>query len=118
MKLLTRFPEDFQPLVIVTGDRREMPPQSRGDMLAYSVSNSDVMYLNFLNLKNALILTDKMFAVEPEEHLRRKFGQTNILVIGSPAVNLLARRINGKSIFRFAISEETYGDSRRAARFH
>lgn len=107
MKSLENFPENFQPLVIVTGDRREVPPQSRGDMLAYSVSNTDFMYLNFLNISDSLVLSDKQFVIDSEETLRQNFGSTNILVIGSPAVNLLARRINDQSVFRFSISEET-----------
>lgn len=107
MKTLRSFPEEFSPLVVIAGDRREVPPQSRGDLLAYSVSSTDFMYLSYLNIHNALLLSDKQFVIENDEVLRRRFGETNILVIGSPAVNLLARRINDQSIFRFSISAET-----------
>jgi len=106
MKTLKNFPQDFQPLVIITGDRRENPPKSKGDILAYSVSNTDFMYLNSLNL-SGLILSDKQFVSETEEKLMERFGKTNLLVIGSPAVNLLARRINDLSLFKFSISNET-----------
>lgn len=107
MKPLGNFPKDFHPIVIVTGDRREIPPKSKGDLLAYSVSNTDVMYLSLLCLDDALILSDKQFVIEPEDVLRNRFGSTNILVVGSPAVNLLARRINSQCMFRFSISKET-----------
>jgi hypothetical protein len=107
MKTLKSFPEDFLPLVVVTGDRREVPPQSQGDLLAYSVSNTDFMYLNYLNIPNVIVQSDKQFVIENEDVLRKRFGETNILVIGSPAVNLLARRINDQSIYRFSVSEET-----------
>src|SRR3954453_20643829 len=114
MKPLTDFPEGFEPLVIVTGDRREVPPLSKGDLLAYSASCIDSMYLPLLftgsrQMKTAspIVLSDKQFVTDKEPDLHRRFGETNILVIGSPAVNLLARRINQRSPFRFDISEET-----------
>lgn len=112
LKTLDSFPEDFKPLIIVTGDRREIPPQSKGDLLAYSVSSTDVMYMNHLNIlpdeeftDHGLVVSDKQFVEESEEVLQERFGSTNILVVGSPAVNLLARRINDQCLFRFAISE-------------
>jgi hypothetical protein len=114
MKSLKGFPGDFQPLIIVTGDRREVPPLSKGDVLAYSFSSTDVMYLNSIKYQekkdtfnDGLVVSDKQFVTDDEETLRHRFGSTNILVIGSPAVNLLARRINESCSFRFSISEET-----------
>ncbi len=41
-----------------------------------------------------------------EDDLQREFGNTNLLVIGSPAVNLAARVINNHSIFRFNLAPE------------
>jgi len=112
IKSLKEFPGSFDPLVIVTGDRRELPPQTTGDVLAYSVSSTDTMYLPALGLQSSrvfddhgLIVSDKQFVTDSEDKLRHRFGNTNILVIGSPAVNLLARRINDFSSFRFEISE-------------
>jgi hypothetical protein len=114
IKPLTCFPEGFTPLVIVAGDRREVPPLTRGDVLAYSFSTTDVLYLPQLRIPRShdhpdhgTVLSDKQFAVDPDDVLRKRFGKTHILVIGSPAVNLLARRINHLSTFRFSISEET-----------
>lgn len=114
MRSLKGFPQDFRPLVIVTGDRRETPPLSKGDVLAYSFSTTDIMYLNHIGLQenksiftDGLVVSDKQFVTDDEESLRRRFGSTNILVIGSPAVNLFARQINENAPFRFSISNET-----------
>jgi hypothetical protein len=114
MRSLKGFPNDFKPLVVVTGDRREVPPLSKGDVLAYSFSTTDIMYLNNIGYRgmddafnDGLVVSDKQFVTDDEASLRHRFGKTNILVIGSPAVNLLARRINESSLFRFSISDET-----------
>ncbi len=119
-RTLRDFPEAFFPLIVVTGDRRETPPLSRGDVLAYSVSSTDVMHLTALHLVtgevdaeaeaiHGLLVSDKQFVTDSEDKLRRRFGRYNILVIGSPAVNLLSRSINQGCPFRFSIS----GDTRR-----
>ena len=106
-RTLKDFPEAFVPLVVVVGDRREARPKTRGDLLAYSVSTVDVLYLNRLKLpQDTLILSDKIFVLERQEFLREEFGRRNILTIGSPAVNLFSRMINDRSIFRFQIDEE------------
>lgn len=105
-KVLMNFPEAFQPLVVVIGDRREDPPKSMADLLAYSISSTDVLFLQHLNLGKVDTLSDKVFVHEDLETLERKYGDKNLLVIGSPAVNLLARKINDKSLFHFNISEE------------
>ena len=107
MKTLINFPSDFSPIVIVTGDRRENPPQCEGDLLSYSLSNTDILYITYLNLPNAIIYSDKVFVMETETFISQHFGKKNILVIGSPAVNLLSRRINDRCAFRFSISDET-----------
>ena len=41
-----------------------------------------------------------------QERLEREFGNTNLLIIGSPSVNLAARRINPHAIFQFAFDTE------------
>jgi len=117
MRSLEEFPSAFQPIVTVTGDRRELPPHSRGDLLAYSVSSTDYMFINHLGLGQSQVLSDKQFVIDPEEILRKRFGTTNILVIGSPAVNLLARRVNEFAAFRFDISPEAYEELQEQYRF-
>ncbi|MDZ7290609.1 MAG: nucleoside 2-deoxyribosyltransferase [candidate division KSB1 bacterium] len=106
-KTLTNFPEAFHPIVVVTGDRREAVPQSKADLLAYSSSVTDLSYIQYLNLGQVEIYSDKYFVLYDKETLKRRFGRKNLLVIGSPAVNLLARIINDDMLFRFNIAEDT-----------
>ncbi len=107
-RLLTNFPEAFEPLTIICGDRREPQPRTRGDIFAYSVSIADLTFLLRLGLqdKATTIRSDKLFVCMDEEYLRREFGKTNLLVIGSTAVNFAARAINNYSIFRFNLGPE------------
>jgi hypothetical protein len=108
MKLLTAFPDAFYPLVIVTADRREEHPKSRGDLLASSGSPADLMYLPALGLrKDVQIVSDKTFVLLKQDELKARFGHKNLLVVGSPDTNLLARIINGGSLFRFNVKAET-----------
>lgn len=103
---LENFPDAFQPLTIVCGDRRESEPKTRGDIFANSVSTSDLTFLLNLGLpSNVIIRSDKPFVFMGEDFLQREFGNTNLLVIGSPAVNLAARIINNQSVFRFNLPQ-------------
>lgn len=107
---LADFPEKFDPLIVVTGDRREARPKSKGDLLAYSLSNIDLTYLLNLELKSVRILTDKIFVLLDQEELQNLFGKTNILTIGSPAVNFLTRHINSQNLFYFDIPDTAVKD--------
>ena len=107
LRSLANFPDDFLPLTIISGDRRRFRPRSRGDVFANSASITDLMFLPQLGLpKDCMIRTDKIFALMNEEQLKREFGRTNVLVIGSPMVNLAARAFNEHCIFRFAVAPE------------
>ncbi len=108
IRTLADFPYGFEPLTIICGDRREDPPRTRGDVFAYSVSIVDLTYLLELGLRgeSTAIKSDKLFAWMDDERLEREFGNTNLLVIGSPSVNLAARRINAFSVFQFAFDTE------------
>lgn len=104
---LKDFPQAFLPLIVVVGDRREARPKTTGDLLAYSASTLDLLYLPKLRLpEDTLILSDKVFAIERPEVIRQLCSEVNILTIGSPAVNLFSRRINDYSFFRFEIERE------------
>ncbi|NUQ83498.1 MAG: hypothetical protein HUU11_02185 [Anaerolineales bacterium] len=107
---LVDFPEKFEPLVVITGDRRESKPKSKGDLLAYSLSNIDLTYLLNLGLKKVRILTDKIFVLLDQEELQNLFGKTHILTIGSPAVNFLTRQINSQNLFYFDIPDTAIQD--------
>lgn len=108
MKTLQNFPEAFYPLVVITGDRRDDPPKSRGDLFAYSMSPCDLMFFPSLKLREDVqIKSDKIFVLMDDSYLKREFGKTNLLIIGSPATNLVARKVNRMSLFRFNISKNS-----------
>jgi transcriptional regulator with XRE-family HTH domain len=104
---LEYFPEAFQPLTVICGDRRESSPKSRGDLFAYSVSITDLTFLPQLGLpRDTRIRSDKLCVLLAPDTLRSLFGQTNLLIIGSPAVNFASRAANKHSLFRFNMSQE------------
>jgi transcriptional regulator with XRE-family HTH domain len=103
-RTLARFPSGFGDVVVVIGDRRESPPRSRADLLAHSLSAGDVRFLLDVGLERSVpIISDKVFALMDDEHLRARFAKNTLLIIGSPAVNLLARRVNRDTLFHFAL---------------
>ena len=115
-KSLEYFPSRFLPLIIICGDRRESSPKTGGDLLAYSVSIADLTFLLDIDwpVGAVVIRTDKIIQ-QGNIYLESKLGKANLLVIGSPAVNLLAREINKYSIFRFVQEAELKGFQERLA---
>jgi DNA-binding XRE family transcriptional regulator len=102
-RTLLDFPEAFLPLVVVCGDRREVPQRDRGDLFAYNLATTDLMFFPTLGLgpRDVTVRSDKVFVRMDDTYLTEAFGKVNLLVIGSPAVNHAARRINTSSLFRF-----------------
>src|SRR6185295_18401362 len=101
-RTLGDFPYSSEPLTIVCGDRRDLTPKTRGDIFAHSLSITDLTFLLKLGLPdNVTIKSDKLFVLMSWEYLKREFGNTNLLVIGSPAVNFAIRVINNYTVFRF-----------------
>lgn len=110
-KILSNFPDAFENLTIVTGDRRESPPKTAGDIGAFSASPCDDKYLYEMRLPAGTTkTTDKIFVQSDQRALRRLFGRRNLLVIGSPASNHLARIVNKGSIFRFNLEVKAVQD--------
>lgn len=112
--LLANFPHAFYPLTVVCGDRRDHPAKDWSDLFVSSMSPLDLMFILRLGLApvsedsrsprhKTLLFSDRIFAVKDDEELRRKFAGTNLLVIGSPKVNVLARAVNFTSVFRFVL---------------
>lgn len=98
------FPDAFYPLVVVTGDKRE----TRGshitvaDFGAYAATPADTRWICNLGLRADVVKhIDKNFVLLPEDRLMERFAETNLLVVGSPAANHLARRVNRSAVFRF-----------------
>jgi len=101
---LGNFPRGFEPLTVVVGDRREQPLVSRGDLLVGSASPEDLKHILSLGLRDSqsVIRTDKLITNTANQNdLHRVFGDSNLLVVGSPFVNLMARIVNGVSFFPF-----------------
>jgi len=112
------FPEAFEPLAIVTGDKREDPPKTIADLGAVSASPIDDRYLRDIPFRSKPDkISDKVFVLADDEYLKARFGTKNLLVIGSPAGNHLARKINRGALYRFAFGLGLYrsGSSRESA---
>lgn len=113
-RTLEHFPRAFQPLVIVAGDKREDPPKTPADVGALSASPLDDRYLRQLPLlPDTEKVSDKVFVLAKEDYLREKFGRQNLFVIGSPASNHLARKINRHAVFKFAFDRKAIADIER-----
>jgi transcriptional regulator with XRE-family HTH domain len=104
---LERFPHSFPNLVIVTGDKREEPPKSAGDIGAYSASPIDDRWIHLLHLPPGTEkVSDKEFVISTNERLVREYGDKTLLIIGSPASNHLARITNRWAVFPFNLPKD------------
>jgi hypothetical protein len=104
---LRDWPMAFLPIVVFVGDRREIPPQSPADLLAASASIGDLYYLPRLQLPaETEIRSDKSVVITTPESLRRILQDTNLLIIGSPAANLMARTVNPGACFSFHVAPD------------
>lgn len=101
---LAGFPAQFLPLTVVTGDRRETPAKTKGDLFVAGASPADLAFLGRLKVpvgqEGPPIVSDKVVAMLEEPALRRNLGQSNLLVLGSASVNLVARLLNWRAVFR------------------
>jgi predicted XRE-type DNA-binding protein len=92
-RTLADFPGSFLPLVVIEGDKREQSESriNAADFGAVSASPAEARWLAKLQLpSNVELITDKVVVLESNE----RFGKTNLLVIGSPGSNHLARRLH------------------------
>ena len=83
------------------------------ELLAISGSSADYFNFSFLQLPSGTeIISDKTLLLDTEDgaaaeqRLRKRFGDKNLLVIGSPASNLAARALNRGACFSFSCSAE------------
>ena len=105
---LADFPDRFLPLTVIVGDKREDDPKNPGDLFVFSASTVDDRWLMDLGLpRGTEKLSDKVLMTASEQWLEERLGRTHLLVIGSPASNLLARNYNDHFLFRFALNNET-----------
>src|SRR5215207_8494678 len=74
---LEDFPEGFENLVVVCGDRREVPPDTKGDLFVDSFSSTDLIGLKTLFERTGPleIRSDKCFIVGDRDYLEREFSR-------------------------------------------
>jgi hypothetical protein len=103
-RTLAGFPQHFLPITIVVGDRRETTPKTAGDLFALSASPAELRWILGLRLPHDTeIVSDKVFLQADDNYLKEHFSQRNLLIVGSPAANLLAREINNSAFFPFSV---------------
>jgi hypothetical protein len=104
---LVDFPQAFQPLQIICGDRREVAENRRSlaDLFILSAAITDVTFLTGMDpgRQAARLWSDKLLVLMEDDFLKKALGHSNLLVIGSPAVNWAARILNWSALFRFDI---------------
>ena len=102
---LDQFPAAFEPLTLVAADRRDMPPETRADLFILSGAVGDLTFLPKLRKTRTEVRlrSDKLVVLGPDDMRRRELGNSNLLVISSPAANWAARALNGSAIFRYDI---------------
>jgi hypothetical protein len=106
-RMLGDWPMSFLPLMVFVGDRRETPPKSPADLLATSASMGDLHYLPQLRLPpETEIRSDKTVIIASRESIRNLVQDKNLLIIGSPAANLMARVVNSGACFSFHAKPE------------
>jgi len=107
-KSLANFPNDFLPITVVVGDRREPDFKTVGDVYASSGSAAELRWLLRLGLPHDTeIISDKVFCNADDKFLTERYGFINILAIGSPAANLVARSANETAFFPFVVEVAT-----------
>ena len=113
-RTLCDFPDSFYPMAVISGDKREVS-ESRinvGDFGCVAASPAEARWLPKLGLRSDVeFFGDKLFVLEDADRLRERFADKNLLVVGSPAGNHLARRLllheaplgwqRGVPVFRF-----------------
>jgi transcriptional regulator with XRE-family HTH domain len=108
-RTLADFPDSFYPLAVVTGDKREDSGTriSVGDLGVYSATPGDTRWILNLGLRPDVIKhIDKNFVLLSEDELISEFADLNLLIVGSPASNHLARITNSSAVFRFNYSPD------------
>lgn len=95
-RTLADFPSSFYPMVVVSGDKREVSETciNAADFGVVSASPAESRWILKLDLRRDVeFYGDKIFVLASEEELKERFGKKNLLVLGSPASNHLSRRL-------------------------
>jgi hypothetical protein len=113
---LDRFPEAFQPLVVIVGGyfgKIGRDPDHISDLFRQSQNVSNLHYLLRLNLPpETEIVSDRLLLElhDDPERADELLGSKHVLVIGSPLVNVVSRHLvlNKKLIFNFVFNKQAY----------
>ena len=111
---LANFPEAFTNLVVIVGDyygEINRFPEYHFELFRKSASNTVLTYLLQLGLpKDALILSDHLIMRAKETKRKELLADKNILVIGSPLVNIVSRFLTLRKslIFNFVYRDKAY----------
>ncbi|HUS90759.1 MAG TPA: helix-turn-helix transcriptional regulator [Phycisphaerae bacterium] len=103
-RTLADFPQAFYPLTILLGDRRQDAGfrMTAGDLGAYSATPAVLGWINALQLrKDVDLLVDKQLLHPGDPGLAEHLADRNLLIVGSPAHNHYARRVNRTAIHRY-----------------
>lgn len=108
---LRDWPTGFDVRSAVVGDRRESPPHTSADVLVRPASMGDLYYFCDLAIRPR-IRSDKIIQIATDEALRREL-KGDLLVISSPAANMVARVVNRGAFFRFVCTDRVKEDVER-----
>lgn len=97
---------DDSSLLIIVGDRRELPPTTAGDLFHLAPSIDDLCHIfKFDWPEDVLLRGDKIMCWDRDRIDESILKQRNLFVIGSPKVNIAALIINSNSIFRYRLGD-------------
>lgn len=91
-------------LVIVVGDRREVPPRTVGDLFHQAPSIDDLCHIiRFDWPEDVRLRGDKVMCWARDSVDTPGIKGANLFIVGSPKVNIAALMINSRSLFRFVL---------------
>jgi hypothetical protein len=104
---LNYFPEAFEPLTIITGTGQAIPPDKISDIFRANIRLKDLFFLNEIPFSSKPhIVPDRLVIdMKPSDRIKR-FGNTNLLLIGGPKVNAVTRKFCKYGFFRFQFKEK------------
>ncbi|HEX8370215.1 MAG TPA: hypothetical protein VF604_16830 [Pyrinomonadaceae bacterium] len=104
---LNYFPEAFEPLTIITGTGQAIPPDKISDIFRANIRLKDLLFLNQIPFSGKpLIVPDRLLVDMKLAERVKRFGRTNLLLIGGPKVNAVTRKFCKYGFFRFQFDEK------------